>query len=1012
MSYYPPKYKKLMRESPYVSPHLHFLNERYVIGCIEKRGSKQAHYSHDPFFINLMKRSGFDVDALKKIWDLTPISESSVYRDFSKYHVEIDNSKIDWEALDVGALWLAQMKQRVLKTRPRLLNYDEVIQILDLSKSATAFYNSEFKNKAELVQNYDFKESFVRFLYRFAHGEAVHSVYLAMEKEEIRAFEKIQEDKMRSIIVGSIKSLITGHMLYADMDDLVAENWLKCRTGIGMSFFGGQYHEKLSPLMAKKRYAFADVGKYDSRQLYYLQQLGAWSADTVYGVKRVRFYELLGSLSGIATEIGLQDFTIDVPHLRALLIEDGVYGPVLFPDGTLVVKDRGENSGNHRTGHSNTDRYKIVEYAAAYRCGYKSVHDYLSKGPILDETGDDVIYAGDDFQVFDKIVEIWRSIGCDVDVQYCDSFYQLEYLGSRPMKIRYCGYERLVPIVNSSKVVAGLGFKFSKRDVEVDINRLAAARVLCWWSEDRECLDNMIKLYCEEVPEAKGDKRWWTEEQIVAFFLGTMEDAGINAVVTSFLKWLKDVAGLIIGFLDFPKVERGVLQSGKSSNHPVKKQPAERMEQVATAAVTKAVEKLVEKVAGGKNTNRNKKRKEKRKAKKKQNGKAKEVKQKSRPKGSGVQKTAVPSAIGFKYHSYFRRGASGKYRGKESLRFTGQDLYGVVGGTGTTYDDVLTMPLNPMSIPGSRLQIEAQLWTKFRFNRISYKYMPIVGTSTNGALLMSHIADPESVLPASRTLGYAQALMTVPGSEISTVWKFATHTWRPVKEDPKEYYIQPDIQSENRFTVQDIFKIVQMSSVSGALGQLVIDYDVTLYDPILAQTGIVNYLSAGVDTGPTPSNSTRVSLNDPGAWGALTLYFPNGSQFSTNTLYAAYLNCDFGGLRAFSYFFFKSPATMSGNCSVYYNNTDAAAGNTSGKVGGTTLGSEILPATATMYYTTTLLQGDTLLGRKKQKIIAREETKEEEETPTEKEEEILNMVRQHLAVQKYAKLEKSGAEGK
>jgi hypothetical protein len=324
---------------------------------------------------------------------------------------------------------------------------------------------------------------------------------------------------------------------------------------------------------------------------------------------------------------------------------------------------------------------------------------------------------------------------------------------------------------------------------------------------------------------------------------------------------------------------------------------------------------------------------------------------------------SAPATNGFTVSGYYRRLGHGRFKNTECIRIKGRDLYGLVTGTGAAYDDLITLPLNPLTIPGSRLALESALWTKFHFTRVTYRYLPFAGSSTTGAILMSHIADPEMTLPATRQLSYAQSLLTVPGSKIVPLWQTATHSFSPSKEDPKEYYILPDIQGENRFTVQDIFKIASMQSFTGSNGHLLFEWEVILYEPILATSNIVNYSSIPVVTGTSPATN-GLSLNDPGAWGALALYFSSSpSGMAVNTFYAGYMNCDFGGIRAFTFFFFQSPATFPLNTNLYENTYDAHNQSSTGKIAGSILGTQILPANATLYFTSSPANSDTLLEK-------------------------------------------------
>lgn len=501
---------------------LRYLEHNYIIGSVNKRGSVKARYEQDTFFTDLLDKSGVDVKKLHEMYNLTPISPESVYKDFAKYHAPLDLSNVDWDRLEIGAMWLIQHKFKCMKRRPKILSYDAVLELIDKTKSATALWNMLCADKRDVLASEDFKVSFIKFLYGYATGEAFYVLWLAIQKEEIRPTEKIVDLKIRSIIVGSIYSLILGHMLYADMDDAIAEAWFDYRGGIGMSFFNGQYDKKISEYEGKPCLGFSDVGKYDSRQAYYLQQLGAFVATALYKVETIKFYDLLGSLNGLAQKLGFDDIVINLAYLRNRLIEDGCYGPVIMPDGTVVVTDTGEKSGNHRTGHSNTDRYKIVEFAAASKF-FNSYKEYITSNYRTDQTGDDMIYGGETYDLMDEMNAIWKTFGCDIETHKVSTVAELEYLGSNPVLVEWGGLVKWMPRVNSSKILAGLASKLSERTIDVDIGRLSSARVMCHFTEDAAILDSIISEYNSIVPQARNDTRWWTPYQINGFYFGEFE---------------------------------------------------------------------------------------------------------------------------------------------------------------------------------------------------------------------------------------------------------------------------------------------------------------------------------------------------------------------------------------------------------------------------------------------------------------------------------------------------------
>jgi len=496
----------------------------------------QNRYSDDPDMQKLLTGRGCDVSTLRGMYDLTPILTESVYKDFAKYHETLDYTFNKMEYLEQAAEWLYQRKMNVLKSRrPHYLNFDEVLEGIDKTKSATTFFAGHplYKNKGSVLLDVDFLKSFVIFLDGYSKGEPYYIPFSAFQKEEIRPHEKILLKKMRSIVVGSIYSLILGHMLYEDMDIKMQEGWIEFMTGIGMSPFFGDYDRFIRRVMKPKNkfYWYSDIGKYDSRQAFIFSLYESYVSSRVYGDHRPMFYDLLGSLKKYAEELGIEDFELNPTYLRCRLVEDECLGPTILPHGEVVLTERGEKSGNHRTGHANTGRYKLVEFTAASQF-YDSLADYERDGNVEFHTGDDEIGSGPRLDVHEETLSIWRSLGADVEDHVVDNIYDTEYLAARPVMVKLDnGLEFFAPSFNTSKVVAGLCFKNGnpKKDPLIDMNRLCAARLLAQWTDDKDMLTGVITDWKKANPFfADHILVNHSEREVVSFYIGDFESSFLD----------------------------------------------------------------------------------------------------------------------------------------------------------------------------------------------------------------------------------------------------------------------------------------------------------------------------------------------------------------------------------------------------------------------------------------------------------------------------------------------------
>jgi hypothetical protein len=319
-----------------------------------------------------------------------------------------------------------------------------------------------------------------------------------------------------------------------------------------------------------------------------------------------------------------------------------------------------------------------------------------------------------------------------------------------------------------------------------------------------------------------------------------------------------------------------------------------------------------------------------------------------------------PVAVGSRIRgeSHFQK-RSGRRQGVESVEISGREFIGPVTTRGTQFYENLNVPLTPLAIPSTRLAIEATLWTKFSFVEAEIEYVPICGTSTTGAFLFSHIDDPELSIGAQGTLTLANSLTNVPGSVIIPVWATAKHKFMPRRTDKREFYITPDIDDENRFTLQGILKCLQMSAgpeTDTQVGLAFLRYKVILFEPILSQNlnpGTWLALKAIMDTAVS---SVSVQMKDNGYYGAISVT-PGAAGFTLSTTYAVYFNFSFGEIRPLTIYFLRIGSTMLAEQYLYHTANEAVAAGTGDRLNGTYGSKAYTPSNGIMYVSATGTNG-------------------------------------------------------
>jgi len=897
------------------------LEQGYYFGSIERRATQKSYFTSDDYFCKLLDAAGYDTEAMKQDYRLTPINIDSVYVDFAKYHREIDYSNVDWAALEEGARWLAEHKLRSCKRKFRILTYDEVYELIDRTKSATAFLNTHFKNKGEVLDSEDFKYSYVQFLYGYAKGEAYYFPWLTFQKEEIRPGEKVDLSKFRSVIVGAVYSLVTGHMVYNDMDAATAEHWREYGTGIGFPIFGGSYDYMCKDFEDGKAFGFSDVGKYDSVQAARLNQLVDIATNACYERRFVKFYDLLGSLAPKAAELGLEDFKVDTYYLRHRLTEDVNIGPVILPRGEMYLTSRGEKSGSHRTGPGNVDRHKIVEFASASKF-YASLTDYHKDGNFAQHTGDDKLAKGPNLNCINAADKMWESLGAEVDSHTATRLEDCTYLSTVPQRIILNGVPFWVPKFNTAKVLSGLICKLGERTLDNDVNRLSSAQLLAEFSDDRTGIERVIELYLKENPDARGHPSFKTRQFRISMYVGTFQSGFTN--FTNLTQLRPEGNEHVNGVKNVYEMADVAI---KTKILPKKGRNKKRANRKAKATVKVAV-------AG---TNRPRARKNRRKA------------------------SFRPAALANDYTipaSYHRKRV-GKFKGEEAMFIEGQEFVGNVTSMNGQYLDLWTLPLNPLSFQRSRLEAAAMLFTKFKFTEVTMEYIPTVAETQSGTIMMTHLLDPEIGMGKEGTVGLCDAYANVPDAKMAPVRVRFSHRFTPSGPDDKEYYINPDLNNEDRLTVQAIMKVHQVSQMSGAiaLGTLLLKYKCHLYGAVLSANDFSAYNSCPAVT--AANTTTAVAANSIGFYdGGVTqgVKIAPGSAcgMANQTLYLIFTNFGFGYAEALSFYWVMTPIDISASNAftwIYKDAVSATDGNGNPGVSGSIGGGGTVPANGTVYFT-------------------------------------------------------------
>nr|AUQ44341.1 polyprotein [Celery mosaic virus] len=260
-----------------------------------------------------------------------------------------------------------------------------IFKALNMKAAVGALYQGKkkeyFQEYTEEMQDEIVKQSCER-LYEGKMG-----IWNGSLKAELRPIEKIQENKTRSFTAAPIDTLLAGKVCVDDFNNQFYASHFKCPWSVGMTKFYGGWDKLLSLLPDGWVYYDADGSQFDSSLSPYL----------INAVLQIRLHFM-------------EDFDIGKKMLSNLYTEI-VYTPILTPDGTIVKKFKGNNSGQPSTVVDNTLMVVLAMTYSLTLLGYEeNVHDDVCRFLI---NGDDLLVAfhPDHEHIASKLEDIFREMG-------------------------------------------------------------------------------------------------------------------------------------------------------------------------------------------------------------------------------------------------------------------------------------------------------------------------------------------------------------------------------------------------------------------------------------------------------------------------------------------------------------------------------------------------------------------------------------------------------------------------
>jgi hypothetical protein len=162
---------------------------------------------------------------------------------------------------------------------------------------------------------------------------------------------------------------------------------------------------------------------------------------------------------------------------------------------------------------------------------------------------------------------------------------------------------------------------------------------------------------------------------------------------------------------------------------------------------------------------------------------------------------------------------------QRSCRMSGTDFVGTVtinAGGGEQYSLLANYPVSVSAFPGTWLATQSKLWERYRFNRLSFRFVPATATSVACQLVGWIDTDPyDDPLDFGNNESVIRQALSQYGSSAFNIITPARFDLAQ-RKDREEYYTGPD-RNNLRFTRAGNFFLAQVTRATGFDGKLLTD---------------------------------------------------------------------------------------------------------------------------------------------------------------------------------------------
>nr|YP_001936186.1 NIb [Verbena virus Y] len=252
------------------------------------------------------------------------LNRDAYVKDIMKYSAPIEVGVVDCDAFEEAVCRvILYLKMKGFRQCNYVTCEEEIFRALNMKSAVGAMYGGKKKEYFEGYTDADREQILKESCLRLYKGQL--GVWNGSLKAELRSQEKIQENKTRTFTAAPIDTLLAGKVCVDDFNNQFYSMNTHCSWTVGMTKFYGGWDRLLRSLPDGWIYCDADGWRFDSSLTPYL----------INAVLAIR-------------SAYMEDWDIGFQMLRNLYTEI-IYTPIATPDGTIVKKFRGNNSGQPST---------------------------------------------------------------------------------------------------------------------------------------------------------------------------------------------------------------------------------------------------------------------------------------------------------------------------------------------------------------------------------------------------------------------------------------------------------------------------------------------------------------------------------------------------------------------------------------------------------------------------------------------------------------------------------------